>query len=63
MQSSKATIDEAIADFQFLRSHSPYRFGGKWFIAQTADGFVTYRTKRAAFNNTITQVWFLDFGV
>lgn len=58
MLSDKATIEEAVQDFNQMRSFAPYKFGGNWFIAKTKDGFVTYRTKKAAVNNSIEpMIW------
>jgi hypothetical protein len=63
MHSEKQTLEKAVEEFSFMRSHQPYKLGGKWFIAKTADGFTAYRTKKAAINNTTTdQVWLLDFS-
>lgn len=61
--SKKPDIDAAIRDFTMLRNYSPYRFGGKWFIAQTAESeFTAYRTKSAASKRTTSNVWLLDFS-
>ena len=63
MHSTKQTIEEAIAGFTLLRNHSPYRFGGKWFIVKVADGFTAYRTKKAATNNAVgPTLWEIQFG-
>lgn len=62
MRSDKPTIEGAIEDFNKMRSFQPFKLGGKWFIAQESDGFVAYRTKKAAFNNTTSQVWMIDFS-
>jgi hypothetical protein len=63
MFSSKATIDEALADFQMLRNHQPFRFGGKWFVARTESGFTAYRTKAAASRNAAdNNIWVIAFG-
>ena len=61
MISSKTSIEGAIQDFAFMRSHQPYRFGGKWYISNNGEKFVAYRTKKAAINNAKGEVWFLDF--
>lgn len=62
MRSTQPTIEGAILDFRFMRNHAPYRFGGKWFVAKTAEGFETYRTRKAAAaHSTLPQLWLLDF--
>lgn len=62
MLATADTLDSAIRSFTMLRNHSPYRFGGKWYVAQTAEKeYTAYRTKRAAIKHTIGQVWLLDF--
>lgn len=62
MLSDKPTIEQAIADFVSMRSFAPWKLGGKWFIAQESCGFVAYRTKKAARNNTTSEVWMIDFS-
>lgn len=40
------TLEDAIRSLQLLRSHSPYRYGGKWHVSVTPSGQgVAYRSR------------------
>lgn len=66
MVAQRATLEEALASFQMLRNHSPYRFGGVWFVAKTGESeWTAYRTKKAAFRNVLrgeTEITRIKFG-
>lgn len=51
MRSEKQTLDEALAEFQMIRNCSPFRYSGLWYVVKTKDGFIAYRTRKAAENN------------
>ncbi len=44
------TLEAALQTLAKLKSWSPYRFGGKWFIVAAPSGVEAYRTKKAAEN-------------
>jgi len=53
------TQEKAIATIEKLRRHAPYRFGGKWFLLETATGWQFYRTRKAALRNATGTDLFL----
>jgi len=48
MLSTADTIDGAIAEFSRMKGFAPFKFGGRWFVAQTPKGFRAVRTKSTA---------------
>ena len=62
MSARVETIESAFAQFADMRRYRPFMWSGKWYVAQVATNeFVTYRTKKAAIANTISNVWFIQF--
>jgi len=48
MFSEADTIEDAVADFSRMKGYAPFKFGGRWFVAQTPKGFRAVRTKATA---------------
>ena len=45
-----STLQEAADNLAKLKSWSPFRFAGKWFLVETPAGIEAFRTKKAAEN-------------
>lgn len=52
MHSDKKTIEEAMAEFEFIRAYRPFAYGGRWYAVEVSGGgWTAYRTRRAAIAN------------
>lgn len=59
LSSNEKTIESAVLDFKKISAWAPFRFGGEWYVCKTVDGFLAFRTKKAAVRNTISpqDIW------
>jgi len=61
MYSDKASIEEAVKDFERMRSWCP-RYQGKWYVVKESTGFRAFRTKKAATRNATESFWFVNIA-